>query len=188
MPKSKARQEIKRQVRLVGIRPIMFDRYAGDNKTKLAPEQQLYLSPDSTVVLPAANVMSFLGAQNTESACKRFAGKGWRAAAAAVTSFVMIDPDPIPLLRNGKPLKFAGFDRDGFYIHRAVARLPKGIPNPKERPVVSLPWEMQFALQLTANSDVDEAFVMRLFEQGGISIGFGTYRGVYGKFQVVEWS
>jgi len=29
---------IKRQVILKGIRPIMFDRYPGDNKTELMPE------------------------------------------------------------------------------------------------------------------------------------------------------
>lgn len=190
---SKAKLGItKRSVRIVGLRPIMFDRYAGDNKTQLAPEQKLYLSPGLEVILPTANVMSFLGAQNTESAAKRFCGKGWRSAAAALTSFVTIDPDPLVLERGGKPIKFAGFDdgpggERGAYVDHAVARLPKGIPNPKERPVIALPWEISFEITLMQNPSVDETLLMRLFEQGGAAIGFGTYRGVFGKFRVAAW-
>ena len=154
----------KRNVKLAGLRPLMFDRYAGDNKTQLEPEQKLYLLGDSTVVLPTANVMSFLGAQNTESAAKRFLGKGWRSAAAGLTSFVTIDPDPLVLTRNGKPIKFEGFDTEpggklGAYIHKAVARLPKGIPNPKARPVIALPWELSFEITLMQNPDVDETLL-----------------------------
>ena len=64
---------IKRRVVLEGQADIMFDRYAGDNDTKLEPWQKLYLLPgDSKVIgLPAVNIMSFLSAHNTNSAQKR---------------------------------------------------------------------------------------------------------------------
>jgi hypothetical protein len=192
MARAKELGVTKRTAKLVGMRPMMFDRYAGDNKTSLSPEQKLYLSPALEVTLPTANVMSFLGAQNTESAAKRFLGKRWRAAAAALTSFVTIDPDPLVFTRNGKAIKFEGFDAEpggklGSYIHRAVARLPKGIPNPKERPVIALPWEITLEITLLQNPEMDETGLLRLFEQGGAAIGFGTYRGIFGKFRVESW-
>ena len=59
------REKTCRTVRLRGLTPIMFDRYPGDNDTKLEVWQKLYFLPDDgkTLVLPAANVMSFLSAR-----------------------------------------------------------------------------------------------------------------------------
>ena len=50
---------IERKVRLCGLTEIMFDRYAGDNQTKLEAWQKLYFQPgDSRVIgLPATNIM-----------------------------------------------------------------------------------------------------------------------------------
>jgi hypothetical protein len=59
---------IKRKVVLCGTKDVMFDRYAGDNDTKLEPHQKLYLAPGSgspVIGIPAANIMSFLSAHNT---------------------------------------------------------------------------------------------------------------------------
>ena len=68
-----------------------------------------------------------------------------------------------------------------------MARLAKGIPNPKERPVIELPWEIEFNIIHFENSDVSLITLKQLFDIGGISIGFGTYRGVYGKFIIDKW-
>ena len=38
---------IERKVRLCGLTEIMFDRYAGDNQTKLEAWQKLYFQPHS---------------------------------------------------------------------------------------------------------------------------------------------
>ena len=48
---------ITRNVELVGLAPIMFDRYPGDNQTKLEPYQKLYLEPGKSRVvgLPSLN-------------------------------------------------------------------------------------------------------------------------------------
>ena len=73
------------------------------------------------------------------------------------------------------------------HIDRRVARVKGGIPNPKARPVIDLPWELGFDLSLYPNGDVGEAMVRSMFEKGGIAIGLGTYRGVFAKFDVVEW-
>ena len=98
----------------------------------------------------------------------------------------------IPFLRDGKPIMFNKFDGDTdpgshIYIHRSVARLDKGIPNPKERPVLPLPWTLKFSATIFPNREIQEQQIINLFENGGLALGLGTFRGVFGKFQVKRW-
>ena len=51
-----ATKQLTRKVTLTGIVDIMFDRYAGDNKTELRPDQKMYLNEKGEFILPAANV------------------------------------------------------------------------------------------------------------------------------------
>jgi len=186
---------ITREVTLCGTRPIMFDRYAGDNNTKLEPWQKLYFLPgDSKIIgLPAANIMSFLSAHNTNSAPKRLRDKRkFKDIANSCLSFVEIDPYFIPFSRDGKPITFGKIANDvdaesGIFVHRSVARLDKGIPNPKERPVLPTPWDLKFTLKLYPNREIQEQEIMNLFEEGGRALGLGTFRGLFGKFIVSEW-
>jgi hypothetical protein len=193
---NKATDIITRQVTLTGRQPIMFDRYPGDNDTKLAPDQKLYLSPDGRRVigLPVTNIMSFLSAHNTNSAPKRLRDKRkYKDIANACLSFVEIAPDFIPFLRDGKPIEFGVFieDRDeksSVWVHRSVARLDKGIPNPKVRPVLPLPWSLKFDFKLYPNTEIKEQEIINLFIDGGNALGLGTFRGCFGKFNVEDWS
>jgi hypothetical protein len=186
---------VKRSVRLEGITDIMFDRYAGDNSTKLDVWQKFYFLPgdSKTIGIPALNVMSFLSAHNTNSAPKRLRDKRkFKDIANACLSFVTITPLFIPLLREEKVIQFGRFENDidsvsGAYVHRAVARLDKGIPNPKERPVIPTPWSVKFTLQIFPNREIQEQEILNLFEDGGRALGLGTFRGVFGKFVVAEW-
>ena len=184
---------ITRKVKLEGITQIMFDRYSGDNKTQLEPGEKMYFVPGTrTLCLPTMNVMSFLSAQNTDSVAKLIGGRGYKALAQALLGFVRITPMNIPLTRNGVPIEFHGFvdDKDeagGIYVFRNVARLPKGIPNPKVRPVVDLPWELSFTVDLYKNDVVDEKLLRTAFVRGGMAIGLGTYRGLFGKYIVASW-
>jgi len=187
---------IVREVVLCGTRDIMFDRYAGDNDTKLEPWQKLYLEPgDSRVIgLPAANIMSALSAHNTNSFPKRLRDKRkFKDICNACLSFVEIDPQFIPFLRDGKPIVFGKFakDRDatsGVYVTYNVARLDKGIPNPKVRPALPLPWSLAFKLTIYPNKEIQEQEIINLFEDGGRAVGLGTFRGLYGKFIVEKWA
>lgn len=200
LKKSDTRLDIvSRKVRLVGIREMMFDRYAGDNKTQLAWSQKIYLVPGTSLLcLPATNIVSFLTAHNTNSAPKRLRDKrAYKDIANACLSFTNISgpkdsPGYIPILRNGNPISVGKFgdmqdETSGLYLHRSVARLDKGIPNPKERPVLPLKWEIEFSLDIYPNKEIKEQEIKNLFEEGGLAIGLGTFRGVFGKFVVDEW-
>ncbi len=187
-------ESVCRKVRLVGLTDVMFDRYAGDNNTRLEWWQKVYLGSDGeTLCLPALNITSLLSAHNTNSAPKRLRdNRKYKKIANACLSFTAISPAMIPFLRDGKPIKFGkvNVDRDptsGVYLHRAVARLDKGIPNPKERPALPLPWCLEFDLTIRANTEIQEQEIVNLLQEGGSAIGIGTFRGVFGKFMVDRW-
>lgn len=187
-------ESVTRQVTLEGAKDLMLDRYAGDNNTRLEWYQKLYFDLDGeTLVLPALNIMSFLSAHNTNSAPKRLKDKRkFKDFCNACLSYIDINPQRIPITRDGQPIKFGRIQgeadpKSGVYLHRAVARLDKGIPNPKERPVIPTPWAISFALTITPNSEIQEQEVINIFDGGGIAIGLGTFRGVFGKFKVTQW-
>ena len=192
-------QTVKRTVVLKGLSDIMFDRYAGDNKTQLMWNQKIYLIPDTDILcLPTSNIVSFLSAHNTNSAPKRLRdARQFKKIANACLSFVIIQAENapshyIPFLRDGKPVRVGNFGdemdkQSGLYLDRRVARLDKGIPNPKERPVLPAPWELRFNLSILPNSEIKEQEILNLFKEGGLAIGLGTFRGVYGKFEVSSW-
>jgi hypothetical protein len=192
-------EKVTRNVTLRGLNDIMFDRYAGDNKTQLTWAQKIYLQPGSNILAcPTSNIVSFLSAHNTNSAPKRLRdARQFKKIANACLSFVMIrsesgHPQYIPFLRDGKPITVGTFGEEtepesGLYLDRRVARLEKGIPNPKERPVLPLPWDLNFTLTILPNSEIKEQEIINLFKEGGVAIGLGTFRGVYGKFEVAAW-
>lgn len=195
------RDLIKRRVSVRGLTDIMFDRYPGDNDTKLEPWQKLYLAGETgrTISLPSANIMSFLSAQNTDSAPKRLLdSRKYKTFAQACGSFVTIGPRMIPFMRDGEPIIFGKMDSktasgepcdklSGVYIDFRVARLEKGIPNPKHRPTLPPPWELHFDLTLLPNKMIQEQQLMNVFTEGLLCLGLGTFRGQFGKAEVIGW-
>ena len=187
-------KRILRKVKIEGIADIMFDRYPGDNRTQLEPYQKLYLNEKGEVCLPAANLVSALTAENTNSFPRIIMDKKkYKDFSRAVLSYTTISPQMLNITKNGQPITL-GDDlsedidkKSGIYIHRTVARLAKGIPNPKVRPVVPLPWEISFDLTIFPNNYFKEQELKNILSQGGLSLGLGTFRGVFGKFIITKW-
>lgn len=172
----------------------MFDRYLGDNTSRVAASEKMYRLPDGRVYLPSLNIMSFLSAENTRSAPKVLLDRRqYKDKAAALLSNTSITPAEIVLMRRDDPIQWLGeFDDgpggpSGIVLHHSVARLPKGIPNPKARPLVLAPWWCQFTVSLFPNDSVQPDELRWIVEQGMWTIGLGTYRGVFGK-ALVEWA
>ena len=177
-------------VKLSGLSAIMFDRYSGDNKTQLDVRDKMYYMPDGqSLCLPAANFRSFLSAQNTTSAPKLVLdSRKYKTVAQALLSSVAISPNLIPFTAQSVPVVFGGEWSKQIWIHRSVARVEKGIPNPKERPVLECPWELAFRLEFFENSDIQLKGLQDLIARGGYRLGLGTFRGVFGKFEIAEWA
>ena len=187
-------------VTLEGLTDIMFDRYPGSNNIVLPWHDKIYLTPGTDILsLPVINVISFFTAQNTMSAPKRvLPPKTYKNVCNACMSFLLISsrdpdhPDHIPFTRNGEPIRVGAFDnakesKSGLYLSMQVARLKDGIPNPKDRPVLPLPWELVMRLTLIENEEINFVDVHNLLLKGGISLGSGTFRGQYGKFTIKSW-
>ena len=181
----------RKHVTLTGLTDILFDRYPGSNKTVLSdPAQKFYLDADRHICLPTMNILSFLTAQNTESAPKVCLDKRlYKSICSALLCSVTVTPNPlIPFLREGQPITYGVFDDNGFdatsgarVLHH-VARLEKGIPNPKERPSLPTPWTLTFDMQILPHPDLTEQMVENLFVDGGMRLGLGTFRKMFGKF------
>lgn len=174
------------KVGLSGATPILFDRYAGDNKTQLSYMEKVY-QEKGYLVLPSLNLMSFLSAQNTESATQRVVGRGYKEVCKAALSYITIEPMNIQFTRKGKAIKA---EESELERHMTVARIMKGklaVPNPKERPMLDTPWDLEFTINLLETPSLREELLRKIFEQGGHAIGLGTFRGVFGKFRVSKW-
>jgi hypothetical protein len=66
--------------------------------------------------------------------------------------------------------------------------LIKVFPNPKVRPVLPAPWSLEFDFELFPNREIKEQEIVNLFEEAGMAIGLGTFRGVFGKYYVENWT
>jgi len=165
----------------------LFDRYGGDNKTKLDVADKGYRNDAGEYGIPVLNVFSMLSAQNTPSVGKRFYGKQGRDVALGVMSFVNIEA-----LDGGDPM-FAPIKdaANGTYtakdprirILNHVARLKDGIPNPKERPMIPTGWSIRIKFELQENGILNLATLKKMVEQGGI-LGLGTFRPIFGRYAV----
>jgi len=178
---------IKRKVVLSGLTPIMFDRYSGNNKEQLDPMDKCYTNEQGHLVLPSTNLLSFLSAQNTESATQRVVGRGYKEVCKAALSYVSIEPYNIPFLRDREPISK---NEENIKMHFAVAKIMKGklaIPNPKERPMLEPEWKLAFDLTLQETPELNEVLLKKIFEMGGNAVGLGTFRGVFGKFKIESW-
>lgn len=169
-------------VRLEGLRPLMFDRYAGDNNTQLPVAEKMYLGPGGALMMPALNILSLLVAENTKSVCRQFFGKNGKTIALGISSYTAIDPFDIPICDDNGPIRFTGWNGQ---ISQAkhVARVKGGIPNPKERPVLALPWRIDFTVEYIENKFCSFENLRQAFDMGG-TLGLGTFRPMFGRYQL----
>ncbi len=170
------------KIQLSGLRPLMFDRYAGDNNTQLPNEEKMYLTEDLRLIMPAVNLYSLLCAENTKSVCRQFFGKNGKTIALGIASYTMIEPFDIPILENGQPIYFKGFNEQ-IQLHKSVARLAKGIPNPKVRPMLRCPWTLDFSVEYQENKYCTLENLRQSFQMGG-TLGLGTFRPFFGRYEL----
>jgi hypothetical protein len=114
-----------------------------------------------------------------------FFGKKAKPIGMAINNCLIIDEQFIPLLHDGKNITPDEFD-DHFQIVHHVARINKSgtaIPNPKERPCLETPWSLKFGIRFIPSGDLTWEVMQQCFDYAGV-IGLGTYRPLYGGFEV----
>jgi len=137
------------------------------------------------MIIPAINIMSLLCAQNTSSVCKKFFGKSGSSIAIGIASYSLIDPFEIPILCDDNPIVFNGWTKQ-VYIHRSVARLAKGVPNAKERPVLACPWTLDFKIEYQENKICTAENLREALVKGGV-LGLGTFRPFFGRYELTAF-
>lgn len=172
------------KVQLSGIRPLMFDRYAGDNNTSLPPEEKMYLNGD-LLIIPAINLFSLLCAENTKSVTRQFFGRQGKTIGLGISSYTNITPFEIPLLDENGPVKFRGWNNQ-ITVEKHVARVKGGIPNPKTRPVLHLPWRLEFEIEYQENAYCTLENLRQAVMWGG-TLGLGTFRPYFGRYELTGW-
>lgn len=180
----------KRNVQLSGLRPLLLNPYPGNNKLKLPVAKRFYFAQDGkSLMIPVRNLSSMLSAQNTMSAAKLLGERKSKVLTFAFNSMVTFDPgDELPLMRNGKQIVFEGFGVNGIREFKYPGRLQGGVVGDTEpRPLIDTPWSLEFQLSFMDNEYFDEDFLQRAFVTSGALLGLGSYRGLYGKFEVVKW-
>lgn len=135
--------------------------------------------------MPAINIMSLLCAENTKSVCRQFFGKNGKTIALGIASYCNIEPFEIPVVDDNGPIIFNGWNEQ-IYIHKAVARLKGGIPNPKERPTVALPWEVSFTVEYVQNTYCTLENLRQALAMGG-TLGLGSFRPFFGRYELVAF-
>jgi len=196
------------RVTLSGTKPVMFDRLVDvDDKTQKRleahPEERLYLDGQKQLYLPADNMLAFFCSQKGPSCVNRWGPQGPKNKQARqelaenFLAFVDVQPDEILFLRDGKPIRFNGWngakcDPDAkLWQKYAAPRVLKNqqiIPLPKTRPVMNLPWELEFTIIIRPNAaGIDAPMVRGFLEAGGPTGGCGTYRPRYGTFELAEF-
>ncbi len=173
---------------LTFLAELVFDRFVDHSKTQRPPEQKLYLSDGNIVVLPPGSIDSFLFRKQPPTGCAvRFEEKKGNDYRGVGSANVSIQPALIPILRNGKPIVFEDFGKNGFSVLHGsgIAKGTKMLDNP--RAMLSLPLSVEFTLAIFKNPLIDEAKLHNWFDIGGIQIALGNWRPQHGRFAVTKW-
>ena len=178
------------KVGIDGIVGLMFDKFMDMSADEKPPERKMYLNDDNRLIFPSENIFSFFFGENPPGCAARFEKKAWKEYKKLGMSYVTISPEFIPIMRNGKQIRFNqfidGYDKEAkIRVLHHKANIVKGklvIPSPKIRPILEIPWEMNFEVTIWKNALVNVVKIQDWLIKGGIEVAIGTYRPRFGRF------
>lgn len=174
-------------VELSSLSPLMFNTFRGQEE--IPPEKKLTLASDGkTLVLPASNIMGFLTSTLVGRSCINtfVPPKERQERKADVLASVAVKEMTIPILGEGKPIEFSGFN-GRVYVDERAAQASKTARVIARRPVIAEPWGLRFSLLVNPSEYVTIGRLEDWFKDGGLAVGLGAYRPFFGKFEVVKW-
>lgn len=175
-------------VSLRGLTPIMFDAFRGQEE--LPVERKLYIarSDQKSLILPASNIVGFLASRSSVSCLRAFVNnRDWRVRTAELQGNVAVSPAEIKFTDGNRSIEFDGSWTDALYIDERMARPSDTARVIARRPVLEPPWQLDFELTLNETEFISEDLLRDWFERGGLSVGIGAYRPMFGRFEVVRW-
>jgi hypothetical protein len=178
-------------VTLSGIADLMFDKFIDHSKEKRPVEQKLYLIDKDKMILPAENIYSFLNGDNPAGAIRTVEKRGARDYLQVSKGHIMVNPQVIPIVDdNGGEIRWDKEDAK-FYIYEMAGRTGPPSQRVKQeaqpRPVLKLPWHVNFKLTVVKNNLIDEYKLEAWFRHGGLLVGLCNNRPRFGRFFVSNW-
>ena len=151
----------------------------------------MYLNEDNVLVFPSQNIDSFMFAEAPSGCARTFEGKKGKDYTRIGLSHVFTGPVLIPFTDGKKEIKFKGFDKHLWVHDYGAPRTKQGSLSIKQekklRPVLNLPWELSFEIELIKNALIDSVKLENWFSSGGIMLALGTWRPKFGRFEVKKW-
>ncbi len=179
-------------VRLEGLSDIMFDRFIDYSKDQRPANQKVYLIGDNKLVFPSENLEAFLWGEYPVGCAKAFEGKRGKEYIRMGQGHVVVNPMSIPFLdENFHEITFDGFENGRFRIVKASGRVKNGSQSIKQeikdRPVLNLPWFLDFKIEIIDNNLIDATKMNNWLMNGGVLVALGTWRPKYGRFTLKEF-
>jgi hypothetical protein len=181
---------------LNGMAPILFDKFKDHSSPDLPEDQKLYVA-DGLLVLPAANLTSFLVGEYPAGIIKVDKGKKFAEFTRIVKSHLSFGSPAFPILDGqGREIKFdslADRERWGTCLEGGLTKSSGGKiikQEAKPRPFLKLPWKLAISINLfmtDCNKIVTPDVLQDWFIKGGVLVGLGSYRPLYGRFEVDSW-
>jgi len=170
-----------KRLKLNGVTPIMFDAFRGQEETPV--EKKFYLARDGeTLIFPNSNILGFLNSQKVHSCLRIFwSNKEWQIRSNEIKGCVAITPSEVVFKDGNKPIKFKDWN-DKISIDTRMAFPSKTARVMAIRPVLSLPWSLEFDVSINPTEFITEERIIDWFMRGGFQVGFGANRPLFGRF------
>ena len=171
-----------RKLKLNGVTPIMFDPFKGQEDIPV--EKKFYLAKDGkTVVLPNSNILGFLNSQKVHSCLRLFSSnKEWQIRSNEIKGCVAITPAELVFIDNGDPIQFTGWS-EKIFVDTRMAYPNKNVRMMVSRPVLDLPWYLEFNLHINTTEFITEERILDWFNRGGFQVGLCAHRPLFGRFE-----
>ena len=108
--------------------------------------------------------------------------KDWKTRSPEIVGNVAVDPVRIPFLNDEEPIVFNGKWNEKIYLDERMARPSPTARVIARRPVIDTPWLLKFSLTVNQTDFVTVERIKDWFTRGGISVGIGAYRPMFGRF------
>jgi len=143
------------------------------------------------LAIPSDMIEAFF-TKERNGAIARYEGRAGKALANKALAKMFVTPEFPLLTRNGAKIEPTGFNEKGLDmkagLYAAIDKpLVKGGFVIAVRPVVMLPWDVEFDLQIHCDAEINEHKVEAWLKKGGIEIGIGSHRPKFGRFNVTRF-
>ena len=174
-------------VKLVGIKPWIFNSFVSIEPG--VPTIKKVPVVDGKLAITGDRILAFLISNNPKSppgCIKLFIdSRKYKSLLPKVMAYVGFQP-VIPLLIDGKEIEFKNFEKTPEVKVRKDKVTGGTCPMIVERPFIDNV-SIEFYINLIENTEITFDRLKDWFERGGIEVGIGASRPVYGQFIVEKF-